>query len=229
MIEHDPNITTLELAAHELKPLLSELVLVGGCAVGLLITDRARPPVRHTVDVDLLTEVTPLSNYYALCERLRELGFKESGGEVICRWIKGGLIVDIMSTDERVLGFTNSWYVLAASMPLTSKLPSGVEIQHISAPLLLATKIESFYGRGNGDYLHHDIEDIVNLVDGRPEIIDEIREGPQHLREFLEQEFDDLLSDKRFVDSIPMNLNPSQADQSRAPILIERLRRIAGL
>lgn len=229
MIENDPNLTTLELAAHELKPLLSELVLVGGCAVGLLITDRARPPVRHTVDVDLLAEVTPLSNYYRLCDRLRELGFKESSDEIICRWIKDGLIVDIMSTDEKVLGFTNRWYELAASMPLTSRLPSGIEIQHISAPLLIATKIESFYGRGNGDYLHHDIEDIVNLIDGRPGIIDEIREAPQPLREFVEQEIDDILSDKRFTESIPMILNPSQAEQARAPILIERLRRIAGL
>lgn len=51
MIENDPNIETLELAARALKPLLNELVLVGGCAVSLLITDRARPPVRHTIDV----------------------------------------------------------------------------------------------------------------------------------------------------------------------------------
>ncbi|WP_442497452.1 hypothetical protein [Methylobacter sp. sgz302048] len=228
MIKNDPNIETLELAAHALKPLLNELVLVGGCAVGLLITDQARPPVRHTVDVDLLAEVTPLSNYYKLCDKLRDLGFKEQR-DIICRWIKGELVIDVMSTDEKVLGFTNIWYKLAAEIPLTSKLPSGIEIQHISAPLLIATKIESFYGRGKGDYLHHDIEDIVNLVDGRPEVIDELRESPQDLREFVEQEIDDLLADIRFIDSIPMHLNPSQAEQSRVPILIRRLRQIAGL
>lgn len=228
MIKNDPNIGTLELAAHALEPLLNELVLVGGCAVGLLITDRARPPVRYTIDVDLLTEVTPLSHYYELCERFRELGFKESR-DIICRWIKDELVIDVMSTDEKVLGFTNRWYELAAKMPLISKLPSGIEIQHISAPLLIATKIESFYGRGKGDYLHHDIEDIINLVDGRPEVIKELREAPQGLREFVEQEVDDLLVDRHFIDCIPMHLNPSQAEQSRVPILIERLRKISGL
>lgn len=228
MIENDPNIETLELAAHALKPLLSELVLVGGCAVGLLITDRARPPVRHTIDVDLLAEVTPLSNYYKLCDELRKLGFKESG-DIICRWIKDGLVIDIMPTDEKVLGFTNRWYKLAASMPLTRRLPSGIEIQHISAPLLIASKIDSFYGRGKGDFLHHDIEDIVNLIDGRPEVINELREAPQQLREFVEEEIDDLLADRRFIDSIPMLLNPSLAEQARVTILIERLRQIAGL
>lgn len=228
MIENNPNIATLELAAHALKPLLNELVLVGGCAVGLLITDRARPPVRATIDVDLLAEVTPLSNYYALCDKVRALGFVE-GGDIICRWVKGGLVIDIMPTDANVLGFTNKWYALAASMPITSRLPSGIKIQHISAPLLIATKIESFYGRGNGDYFHHDIEDIINLVDGRPELADDVRGAPQSLREFIEQEIDDLLGDRGFIDSIPGHLIPIQAEQSRAPILIERLRRIAGL
>lgn len=177
----------------------------------------------------LVAEVTPLSNYYKLCEKLRKLGFKENGGDFICRWNKGELVIDIMSTDKDVLGFTNKWYELAARMPLTSMLPSGIEILHVSAPLLIATKIESFYARGEGDYLHHDVEDIVNLVDGRPEVVNELREEPQYLRDFVEQEIDDLLADRRFIDSIPMHLNPSTAEQSRVPILIERLRQIAGL
>ena len=71
----DPNLASLELAALALGPLLDELVLVGGCATGLLITDPSVPPVRATLDVDLLTEVTPLSSYYALQERLRQRGF----------------------------------------------------------------------------------------------------------------------------------------------------------
>jgi len=73
MNNNDPNIQSLELAALHLEPILTELVLVGGCAVGLLITDLARPPIRYTIDVDLLTEVTPLANYYALCEKLKTL------------------------------------------------------------------------------------------------------------------------------------------------------------
>jgi len=228
MIPNDSNILSLELAAKTLEPLLSELILVGGCAVGLLITDRARPPIRHTLDVDLLTEVTPLSNYYALCDSLRSLGFVESQ-DVICRWRKDELIIDVMPTDAKVLGFTNSWYELTAKMPTTTELPSGIQIRHITAPLLIATKIESFYGRGNGNYLHHDIEDIINLVDGRPELLIEIQEAPSNVREYIEEEIDYFLADKTFVDTIQMHLHPTQEEQERRSIILDRLVKIAGL
>ncbi len=32
-----------------------------------------------------------------------------------------------------------------------------------------ATKVESFLGRGQGDFFHHDIEDVVAIVDARAE------------------------------------------------------------
>ncbi len=228
MIPNDSNILSLELAAKSLEPLLNELILVGGCAVGLLITDRARPPIRHTIDVDLLTEVTPLSNYYVLCDSLRSLGFVESQ-DIICRWRKDELIIDVMPSDAKVLGFTNRWYELTAKMPATTKLPSGITMRHITAPLLIATKIESFYGRGNGDYLHHDIEDIVNLVDGRPELLVEIQEAPLNLREYIEEEIDDFLADKSFVDTIQMHLHPTPEEQNRRSIILDRLVKIARL
>ncbi len=85
------------------------------------------------------------------------------------------------------------------------------------------------YGRGAGDYLHHDVEDIINLVAGRPELINELQQAPQQLRDFVEQEIDDLLADENFVDSISMHLGPSQSEQARVNIVIARLRQIAGL
>jgi hypothetical protein len=41
----NPNLELLELAAERLRPLLSEIVFVGGCATGLLINDRSLPVV----------------------------------------------------------------------------------------------------------------------------------------------------------------------------------------
>lgn len=230
MMPHDPNIQMLELTAYALQPLLGELVLVGGCAVSLLITDRARPPVRPTIDVDVVTEVTPRTNYYALCNKLKELGFRQSAdSDIICRWKKNELIVDVMPTDPDVLGFSNQWYELAVKMPLTTKLPSGLIIRHISAPFLIATKIEAFYSRGNGDYAHHDIEDIINLVDGRPEVVSEVRGSTVNLREYIEEEIDEFLADIQFINALPMFLSPDLTEQARLPMLIGRLRQIAGL
>ena len=40
----DPNVAKVELIAKALGPLRERLVLVGGCAAGLLITDPAAAP-----------------------------------------------------------------------------------------------------------------------------------------------------------------------------------------
>ncbi|MBU0674360.1 MAG: hypothetical protein KJ950_06930, partial [Proteobacteria bacterium] len=47
-------------------------------------------------------------------------------------------------------------------------------INLVTAPYFLAGKFAAFAGRGNGDYLmSHDMEDIVAVLDGRPEIVED--------------------------------------------------------
>lgn len=224
----DPNVVAVELVAEALGSLCNELVLVGGCAVGLLITDGARPPIRATRDVDLVAEVASLASYYELREKLESRGFRDQG-DIICRWCKGALIIDVMPTTEVGFGSTNRWYPLAVQHAQRVQLPRGSEIRLVSAPLFVATKLESFHDRGNGDYLHHDIEDIVNLVDGRFELIQEVENGPQLVREFIREEFDDLLADYTFMEQLPGHLNTDDSSQRRVPIIIERMRNLAGL
>jgi predicted nucleotidyltransferase len=225
---NDPNVAIVHTVAHALGPLCDDLVFVGGCAIGLLITDPGRPAVRATNDVDLIAEVTTKADYYALAKRLKERGFVEEGGEIICRWKFGNVIVDVMPIDESVLGFSNRWYFEAVRQADTVDISNEIRIKLVSAPLLLATKIEAFYGRGNNDYAaSHDIEDIVTLVDGRPELLKEISEAEGGVREYLESEIDDLLSERAFVEAIPYHLG--HADHERVPSIIESFRKIAGL
>jgi predicted nucleotidyltransferase len=228
MNAQDPNVASVELVAHALRELCEELVLVGGCAVGLLITDPARPSGRATQDVDLIAEVTSLGNYYNLQQKLKDRGFQEQG-DVICRWRKGALIVDVMPAEEIGLGFSNRWYPLAVQYAQHLTLPSRTVIRIVNAPLFIATKLESFQGRGEGDYGHHDIEDIVNLVDGRKELLDEVASSDQAVREYIQQEIEDLLADELFTEQLPWHLHPDPSNQARATLLIERLRKLAGL
>jgi hypothetical protein len=72
-----PNLDLLEVAAERLRPLLPEIVFVGGCATGLLITDSGAAPVRRTYDVDVISEIASYADYAAFSERLRVLGFME--------------------------------------------------------------------------------------------------------------------------------------------------------
>ncbi|HEU4777486.1 MAG TPA: hypothetical protein VFS95_11720 [Telluria sp.] len=206
-----------------------ELVLVGGCAVGLLITDKARPTVRVTKDVDLIAEVVTLGSYYALEAKLEAIGFRSGNDGVLCRWQKNGLLIDVMPTEEIGFGSTNRWYPLVVKYAEEHILPRGGKIRVISAPLFVAAKLEAFQDRGNGDYGHHDIEDIVNIVDGRIELADEIRRSDELVKSYIMQEFDDLLADQDFTDHIPWYLNPDEANQRRAPMVLARFREIAGL
>jgi hypothetical protein len=75
--------------AARLKPLLPEIVFVGGCTTGLLISDPAASPVRATDDVDVIVEVASYAEYARFSKRLRNLGFSEdsSEGAPICRWL----------------------------------------------------------------------------------------------------------------------------------------------
>lgn len=94
---------------------------------------------------------------------------------------------------------------------------------------MLATKIEAFYDRGNGDFgASHDIEDIVNLIDGRPELTNEVALADKAVRNYLQVECDDLLA-STFTDVIGWHLGPQPEEQARAEIVIQRMRMIAGL
>lgn len=229
MNKDDPNVARVELVAKALGDQWSEFVLVGGCAAGLLITDQARPPVRATVDVDLAVEVATKADYYHhVHDQLVKLGFKETG-DVVCRWSCGALIVDVMPTEEGILGFSNRWYGAAVRSAQVVNLPSGAKIKIITGPLFVATKLEAFFGRGAGAFNEsHDIEDIVNVVDGRPEWVAEVAKAEEDVREYLRDELEGLLLNGAFLDAISWHLHADAASQARREVIIQRLRAAAG-
>ena len=202
----DPNIQRVELVANALGDLRAELVLVGGCAASLLIDAPTAPPPRVTYDVDLIAEVTALHNYHALEEQFTLRGFKRdmSPDAPICRWRLGEVAVDLMPTDDAVLGFSNRWYPLAAASATRLELPSGNEINLISAPAFLATKFEAFGTRGGGDPLmSHDLEDIINVIEGRLAIEAEIAASEPILHAYLVAQFADLAALPDFRNVLP--------------------------
>jgi predicted nucleotidyltransferase len=228
-LSDDPNIGIIELLAEALGDMRSQFVFVGGCAVGLLLTDRAGQAVRATNDVDVITEVSGLAKYYALAETLKTRGFAESKEEgPTCRWLYKGVKVDVMPSDGSLLGFENAWYGDAVRSATDFKLPSGTNIRLISAPHLLATKIEAFHDRGNNDFQSSpDLEDIISVVDRRPELIAEVQAQDEALRAFIADEIEALLSLPGFVSAVPFHLRPDEAE--RADVVITRLRELAGL
>ncbi len=50
----NPNLEILESAVHRLGSLSEQMVFLGGCATGFLLTDPAAPSIRVTRDVDVI-------------------------------------------------------------------------------------------------------------------------------------------------------------------------------
>ena len=225
----DPNRVQLEAAVRVLQPLLGELVFAGGCATGLLITDPAAGSIRPTMDVDTITEVASYAEYASLSERLRGLGLREdsSEGAPTCRWRYRDLIIDVMPTDEHVLGFSNRWYAPAIAAAQRIRI-ADLDIGVITAVYFLATKLEAFRGRGRKDYRgSHDLEDVIAVVDGRPELLREVAEAPDDVRSYIASEARELLGTRAFIDALPGFLLPDSASQGRLPLLLERLERVS--
>ena len=226
----DPNLQLLETAARLLRPFLDDLVFVGGCATGLLITDPAAGGIRPTIDVDAITEVSSYAEYSTLSERLRQRGLVEDTreGAPICRWRYENLTIDVMPTDERILGFSNRWYRPAISSAQDVELGS-LRIRLVTPVYFLATKLEAFHGRGHNDFSGSpDLEDLIAVIDGRAGIVTEVLTASSDVRAYIASELRQLLAIPAFVDALSGFLLPDSANQARRPLLLQRLTTLAA-
>lgn len=65
------------------------------------------------------------------------------------------------------------------------------------------------------------------VVDGRPEIVDEIAAAGPEVRAYIASEFQRLLADPDFVEALSGFLMPDAASQARRGLLEERLRTLS--
>jgi hypothetical protein len=227
----DPNRALFESVVRLLAPVLDELVFVGGCTTGIFVTDPAAGGIRPTRDVDAIADVTTYAQYAGLADRLRTLGLVEdtSEGAPLCRWRHGILVVDVMPTDASVLGFSNRWYPTAIDTAQRLRV-AGHGIRVVSPALFVATKLEAFHGRGGDDIFgSHDLEDILAVVDGRPEIVDDVAAADDQVRTYIASEVRALLDNPDFVEAVPGFLLPDPASQARRRILEDRLSALSRL
>ena len=224
----NPNIELLTSIAQAMGPLREQVVFVGGCATGLLITQPVVADARVTEDVDAIVEVASLVGYHALARQLMALGFKQTMADNTppFRWYWNRMQLDLVPLDEKVLGFANRWYKPGFEAAINATLPSGLQLRHLSAPYFMATKLEAFKDRGNDDvYLSHDLEDVMTVVDGREELVAELTAAPQEVRSFVGQTFQGLLKHPDFTNALPGIVSQS----TRAGLVLQRVTQIVKL
>ena len=224
----NPNLELLTAIANAMGHLREQVVFVGGCATGLLITQPLVADVRATEDVDAIVEVVSLAAYHAVARQLMALGFKQTMADNTppFRWFWRGMQLDLVPLDERVLGFANRWYRPAFEVAQTATLPSGLQLRHLSAPYFMATKLEAFRDRGHNDvYLSHDLEDIITVVDGRDELFAEMLSAPAEVSTFVAAAIQGILKIPIFPNVLPGIVSQS----NRSGIVLDRLAKIASV
>lgn len=210
-----PNRHLLAAVATKLEPILDKVVFVGGHVVELLLTDPAAIRVRATTDVDVVVAGTRLE-YHRMEERIRELGFHHDVADApICRWrTNEGYVLDLMPVNEEILGFSNKWYAMALERTEQRVLANGIAITIPQAAIFLATKLAAFHGRGHDDLLgSHDLEDIITLVAGRPELVSEIADESEPVRGWVAARVKGLLDHPDF----PYALQGALPDAAELP------------
>lgn len=217
-------LATLEKVAWELGPDCAGVVFVGGTVAALY--EDATLDVRPTDDVDVVTAVA-LPQYYALLERLKAKGFGPCLDEdaPVCRLVtSSGLKVDVMPVDPAVLGFSNRWYPEAFARAGAYRLPGGTQVKAITPPYFLATKLEAFRGRGNGDFRSsHDLEDLVSLLGRMPQLLEELRSSGEPVAEWLVAELRALAGKRAFLEAVEGCFPGDAASQQVAAALLESL------
>ena len=175
-------------------------------------------------------DVISSSQYHKFEKKLLKQGFIQSiQDDVICRWHYDDIIFDVMPTDEKILGFSNSWYKPAIQNSMQYTLPDNLRIKVVTAPYFLATKLEAFKTRGNMDFLvSHDFEDIVSIIDGRLELIDEIEQSDNKLRGYLASSFHTIQSSRSFYDALPGHfIHYGRLADNRIEFLVKKAKQIA--
>ena len=222
------HIEMLSLVAKGLGDLNERVAFVGGATVALYITDKAAPPVRLTDDVDCVIEISSQTKYHKLEKELEKRGFKrppldEEGP--ICRWKYSGIKVDVMPTDEKVLGFRNHWCSEGLKYAISLVLPDRQAIRVLPLPYLVASKIEAFLDRGEKDFIASpDMEDIVALADGCLEFRETVLKAPDGVRTYLKKNFKEFLNSPAFLESLEGHApEPGRAD--RVKDLLQKITR----
>jgi hypothetical protein len=144
----------------------------------------------------------------------------------ICRWLVDDFL-DLMPCRPMlqfsalaIAGIVQLWRIHRAPELATTKSAS------LPWPYFLATKLEAFRGRGKNDFRNHDLEDVVTIIDGRTEFVDEVVLDPAELRRYLSDEFQKLLSNRDFLDALPGHLLPDAASQRRLGQVVNRMRKM---
>jgi len=126
-----------------------------------------------------------------------------------------------MPDDGKIVGYSNRWYAKGFTSAQAYKLNDEITIKLLTPTYFIATKLVEYLGRGNNDpQASHDMEDILNLFDGRKEIIQEIAKAGADVRNYIAWQIGQLLDNDDFGYAVQAT---ARGDRDREDLIYERL------
>jgi hypothetical protein len=124
----------------------------------------------------------------------------------------------------------NRWQAEAFSHAVDVTLPKEQVIQALPPPHLLATKLEAFESRNRLDfYGSRDWGDVVTLIDGREELIEEMARASETVRVYASERLRELSEHRDFDPGVEGALPSSPESRDRVDrVLMPRIRMLIG-
>jgi predicted nucleotidyltransferase len=226
-MSHHKNIVRIKAVHNNLADLKDKVVFVGGATISLY-ADRQTLEVRPTDDVDVIIELINYNERAKLEEKLRSIGFQhDMESTVVCRFKIQGIIVDIMPTEDDSIGFRNQWYPEGFKNAIEYKIDDRNIIKILSSPYFIATKLEAFKGRGEGDgRTSQDFEDIVFVLENRQTIWEELNNTKGEIRDYLINEFNQLKDNVNLFEWIDCHVESGSPPASY--FILEEIEKFVG-
>lgn len=201
----------LKLVVEDLGHFVPRLVFTGGLVLGLYLERQPMFRIRPTKDADAVVACATHADYVATQTALGQVGARPFVGDAdapICRMVTAsGQLLDLMPTDESVLGFGNAWFPLGYETAQPCDIGASQPIRIFPPPVYAAAKSDAYRGRGVADpIISHDLEDFLMLVSCRPSLAAEIAACAPELRTYLARFVDEVLALPRLDEIIDGNI-----------------------
>lgn len=223
------NNAIIKRVANALGELNEKVIYVGGATVSLYVNDPAADDVRPTKDVDISIKVASFVELEDIREQLTDKGFIQSSDlDVICRFKLEDILVDVMATKPIAWAPANPWFEKGFEKLEKTKV-NDITIQIMPLTFFLASKFTAFHDRGGNDpRFSHDLEDIIYIIDNRTDwhqIL--INEQDQEVKEFLINEFRNILTSNKIQEAILGNLFYETQDK-RFSMIMDKINQVVN-
>jgi hypothetical protein len=222
-------MSMLETIANGFDDWINQVVFIGGATLGLYVTSPAAPANRPTEDIDCLVNAPGRAFLYQWDQALPERGFRKCVPEEkpAFYWYYQDIRVHLLPPSTEIIGFDNRWFEEGLFHAIYYPLPSGRRIRIFNPVYFLATKFEALAHRGWSDLrMSEDFEDIIYLIENRPELAREIHQAFHEVRGYLQQRFQALLGHPDFEEALACVL-PIDATATQIKALQQLMRELA--